>query len=77
MLSLTRREGETIVIGGKITVTITKIKSTQVRVAIQAPDGMDILREELVSSERFWKEEPPEKGAVRLPPGGQRPPGGR
>jgi carbon storage regulator len=53
MSILTRRLGETILIGDDIGVTITAIDSNQVRVGIHAPKDVKILREEL----RFEDEE--------------------
>lgn len=47
MLILTRRLGETIVIGDDIRITVTRIKGNQVRLGIQAPTGINIRREEL------------------------------
>ena len=47
MLILTRRLGETILIGNDIEVTIMAIESNQVRVGIDAPRDVKILREEL------------------------------
>lgn len=48
MLILTRRLGETILIGDDIEVTIVEIRGNQVRGGIQAPKGVDIKREELL-----------------------------
>ena len=49
MLVLSRKVNETIVIGGNIRVTMTAIRSRQVRLAIEAPPGVPIFREELLS----------------------------
>mgnify|MGYP002631759611 FL=1 len=46
MLVLSRGEGESIQIGDDITVTIVRTGGT-VRIGIDAPKGMDILRTEL------------------------------
>jgi len=46
MLVLSRNVTETIHIGDKITITITRIGTTSVRVGIQAPDSYDIKRGE-------------------------------
>ena len=48
MLVLSRRINETIVIGGNIRVTMTAIRSRQVRIAIEAPPEIPIIREELL-----------------------------
>jgi carbon storage regulator len=47
MLVLTRRPNETIVIDGKIRVTILGIKGGQVRIGIEAPPEVVIDREEV------------------------------
>lgn len=47
MLILTRKVGEKITAGPDITFTIVKIKGNSVRVGIEAPDHITILRDEL------------------------------
>ena len=47
MLVLGRREQETIFIGDDIAITILQISGNQVRVGIDAPDDVLILREEV------------------------------
>jgi carbon storage regulator len=47
MLLLSRRVGETICIGDDITVTVTRCHGNQVRLAIQAPNSVEIHREEI------------------------------
>jgi carbon storage regulator len=48
MLVLTRRAGEAIRIGEDVVVYVTGINDSQVKVAIEAPDDVRILREELL-----------------------------
>ena len=48
MLVLTRKAGERIVIDGSIVVEVLQIQANRVRVGIQAPSGVTILREELI-----------------------------
>lgn len=48
MLILTRRIGESLVIDEDIVVRVIEIKGTQVRLGIEAPENVQILREELV-----------------------------
>jgi carbon storage regulator len=48
MLVLTRKINETIVIGENIRVTIMAIRGRTVRLGIEAPQGVAIVREELV-----------------------------
>jgi len=58
MLVLSRREGERIRIGNSITVTVVRCAGDKVRIGIEAPPDMLILRGEL---ELYDKQE----GAVR------------
>jgi carbon storage regulator len=48
MLVLSRREKEGIVIGDRITVKVVRIRGNQVRLAIEAPEEVKVLRTELV-----------------------------
>ena len=47
MLILTRRVGETIMIGDDVTVTVLGVKGNQVRIGVNAPDDVPIHREEI------------------------------
>ena len=47
MLILTRRVGETIVIGDDVIVTVLGIKGNQVRIGINAPKDLSVHREEI------------------------------
>ena len=49
MLVLTRKQSQQIVIGPDIRITIIKLDANQVRLGIEAPRGMTILREELIA----------------------------
>ena len=51
MLILTRRVGETLRIADDIVVTIVETKGNQVRVGIEAPPHVAVLREELLERE--------------------------
>ncbi|MDB5353462.1 MAG: carbon storage regulator CsrA [Planctomycetota bacterium] len=48
MLVLSRKLNETIVIDGNIRVTIVGTRGNQVRLGIEAPDRIEIFREELL-----------------------------
>ena len=47
MLILTRRVGETIMIGDDVTVTILGVKGNQVRIGVNAPKEVSVHREEI------------------------------
>ena len=47
MLILTRRIGESVVIGGDITVAVIGVKGRQVRIGINAPKNVVVHREEI------------------------------
>jgi carbon storage regulator len=47
MLILTRRVGESVMIGDEITVTVIEIKGTQVRLGVAAPKAIPVHREEV------------------------------
>jgi carbon storage regulator CsrA len=47
MLILTRRVGETVVIGDDVTLTVLGIKGNQVRVGVQAPRTVSVHRGEI------------------------------
>lgn len=47
MLILTRRFGEKIMVGDDVVITVIKMDGGKVRLGIQAPEDMDIYREEV------------------------------
>jgi carbon storage regulator len=47
MLILTRRVGESVVIGEDVTVTVLGVKGNQVRIGINAPKHVSVHREEI------------------------------
>ena len=47
MLILTRRVGETVVIGDDVDVTVLGVKGNQVRLGVKAPKEISVHREEI------------------------------
>ena len=47
MLILTRRGGETLMVGDDVTVTVLGVKGNQVRVGVNAPREVSVHREEI------------------------------
>ncbi len=47
MLILTRRVGESLMIGDNVTVTVLGIKGNQVRIGVDAPKDVSVHREEI------------------------------
>jgi carbon storage regulator len=55
MLILTRRVGETVMIGDEVTVTVLGVKGNQVRIGVNAPKNVAVHREEIY--DRIKKEQ--------------------
>ncbi|MEO9276109.1 carbon storage regulator CsrA [Marinomonas sp. 5E14-1] len=47
MLILTRRVGETLMVGDEVSVTVLGVKGNQVRIGINAPKDVSVHREEI------------------------------
>lgn len=58
MLILTRRVGETLMIGDEVTVTVLGVKGNQVRIGVNAPKDVSVHREEIY--ERIRREDHPD-----------------
>jgi carbon storage regulator len=65
MLILTRRVGETVMIGNEVTVTVLGVKGNQVRIGINAPKSVAVHREEIY--ERIKREQQGEQDADTKP----------
>ena len=61
MLILTRRVGETLVIGDEVTVTVLGVRGNQVRLGVNAPKEVAVHREEIYQRIRM------EKGGEKAP----------
>ncbi|MCG7874650.1 MAG: carbon storage regulator CsrA [Candidatus Thiodiazotropha lotti] len=55
MLILTRRVGETLMIGDEVNVTVLGVKGNQVRIGVNAPRDVTVHREEIY--ERIKREQ--------------------
>jgi len=69
MLILTRRVGETVMIGNDVTVTVLGVKGNQVRVGVNAPRDVAVHREEIF--ERIKREHEEGTSAPRPAKNGQ------
>jgi carbon storage regulator len=64
MLILTRRVGETLMVGDEVTVTVLGVKGNQVRIGVKAPKHVSVHREEIYERIRAEQQMEPDGPAA-------------
>ncbi len=65
MLVLSRKVGERIQIGTNITVTVVRLADGAVRLGIEAPPHVSIVRQELMTDQQAALQRPEQQAAVK------------
>ncbi len=68
MLILTRRVGETLMIGNDVSVTVLGVKGNQVRIGVNAPKDVAVHREEIFERIKSKQDESPDSPAATNSP---------
>lgn len=66
MLILTRRIGETLIVGDDVNITVLGVKGNQVRLGINAPKDVSVHREEIYL--RIQQEKAPTSAVLEVAP---------
>ncbi len=61
MLILTRRQGESIIVGDNVRITVISVKGNQVRIGVEAPRSVSVQRQEIVGKKDLAPEDNSEK----------------
>lgn len=64
MLILTRRVGESLMVGDDITITVLGVKGNQVRIGVNAPKDVAVHREEIFNRIHEGEDAPPQEGTA-------------
>lgn len=66
MLILQRKKGESVVLDGNITVSILDVSAEGVKLAVEAPRDVTILRSELIKAAEVNKEAVADKNKIQM-----------
>ena len=68
MLILSRKQGQRIIIGRQVTLTVIECRSGSVRIGFEAPEKIEIIREELDDQVRGGPARPESPRLARVAP---------